>query len=138
MSGGCLFTKLGFRGGFQGGFGVRTLESPHARESKTVLDSGFQAVDFRIPGTGFFIFLKLELGFRVPIVGGIPDSKDQDFVFHRRICSRFRIPQAKFSILAWGDWSNTHHASEVKASCITAHCYTCSSDTDATYVAVVA
>ena len=115
------------------------MESPHARESKTVLaDSGFHAVDFRIPGTGFFILFKLELGFRVSIVGGIPDSKDQDFVFHKRICSGFRIPQAKFSILTWGDWSNTHHASEVKALCITAHCYTCSSDTDATYVAVVA
>ena len=128
MSGGYLFTELGFRdgfrGGFQGGFGVRIFESPHARESKTVLDSGFHAVDFRIPGTGFLIFFLLELGFRVPVVGGIPDSKDQDFVFHERICSGFRIPQAKLSILTWGDSSNTHHASEVKALCITAHCCT--------------
>ena len=66
----------------------------------------------------------LERGFRVPIVGGIPDSKDQDFVFHKRICSGFRIPQAKLSILTWGNSSNTHHASEVKALCITAHCCT--------------
>ena len=48
MSGGYLFTKLGFldgfRGGFQGGFGVQIFESPHEREPKTILDSGFHAV----------------------------------------------------------------------------------------------
>ena len=53
MSGGYLFTGLGFRdgfrGGFQGGFGVQIFESPHAREFKAVLDSGFYAMDFRIP-----------------------------------------------------------------------------------------
>ena len=69
-------------------------------------------------------FFLLELGFRVPVVGGIPDSKDQDFVFHERICSGFRIPQAKLSILTWGESSNTNHASVVKALCITAHCCT--------------
>ena len=44
-------------------------------------------------------------------------------------------------MLLWGDSSNTHHASEVKALCITAHCCMharCGSDTDVTYVAVVA
>ena len=78
MSGAYLFTKLefrdGFRGGFQGAFGVRIFESPHARESKTVLDSGFHAVDFRIPGTRFLIFFHwnsdfgfhLLVGFRIP------------------------------------------------------------------------
>ena len=78
MSGGYLFTELGFRGGFQGGFqcgfGVRIFESPHARESKTVLDSGFYAMDFRIPVLDSSFFLKLELGFRIPIVCGFPDS----------------------------------------------------------------
>ena len=44
---------------------------------------------------------KLELGFRIPIVGGIPDSKDQDSVFHKRICSGFRILQTKLSILTF-------------------------------------
>ena len=71
------------------------LESPHARESKTVLASGFHAVDFRIPGTGFLIFL-LELGFRVPVVGGIPDSKDQGFVFHKRNFPDFRYRKQNF------------------------------------------
>ena len=39
------------------------LVSPRARESKTVLDSGFHAVDFSV-----------ELGIWIPIVSGIPDS----------------------------------------------------------------
>ena len=83
----------------------------------TLWISGFQVLDSS--------FCLLELGFLIPIVGGIPDSKDQDFVFHKRICSGFRIPQAKLSILTWGDSSNRHHASEVKALlCITAHCCT--------------
>ena len=75
--------------------------------------SGFQVLD-----SSFFL---LELGFRGPVVGGIPDSKDQDFVFHKRICSEFWIPQAKLSILTWDNSSNTHHASVVKTLCITAH-----------------
>ena len=39
--------------------------SPHVRDSKTVLNSGFQAVDsrFQVMDSGFF-----------PIVSGIPDS----------------------------------------------------------------
>ena len=44
-----------------------------ARESKTVLDSGFHAVD-----SGFQLLdsrtLSVELGFRIPISSGIPDS----------------------------------------------------------------
>ena len=47
--------------------------SPHARESKTVFDSGFYAV-----GSGFQLLdsrtLSVELGFRIPISSGIPDS----------------------------------------------------------------
>ena len=78
MSGGYLFTKLGFRdgfrGGFQGGFGVQIFESPHEREPKTILDSGFHAVDFQIPVLDSSFFKKLELGFRIPIVGEIPNS----------------------------------------------------------------
>ena len=45
-----------------------------ARESKTVLDSGFHAVD-----SGFQLLdsrtLSVELGFRIPISSGIPDSQ---------------------------------------------------------------
>ena len=48
--------------------------SPHIRESKTVLDSGFHAVDSR--------FQQLDSGF---FVSGtwIPDSKTQDSEFHK-------------------------------------------------------
>ena len=51
--------------------------SPHVKESKTVLDSGFHAVDSRSRSdTEFWIinFLPVELRFRIPIVSGIPDS----------------------------------------------------------------
>ena len=57
--------------------------SPHVRESKKVLDSGFYAVD-----SGFQT-LSVELGFWIPNVSGIPDSlscipdpKAQDSGFH--------------------------------------------------------
>ena len=86
-----------------------------------ILDSTPWIYGFQVQDSSFFL---LELGFWVPVVGGIPDSKDQDFVFHKRNCSGFRIPQAKLSILTWGDSSNTNHASVVKALCITAHCCT--------------
>ena len=51
--------------------------SPHVKESKTVLDSGFHAVDsWSRSDTEFWIinFLPVELRFRIPIVSGIPDS----------------------------------------------------------------
>ena len=55
--------------------------SPHGRESKTGLDSGFRTA--RIPDSRDW---NLELGFRIPINSGmadflscIPDSKAQDF-----------------------------------------------------------
>ena len=61
--------------------------SPHVRESKTVLDSGFHAVD-----SGFQILnsLSLELGFRIPIFRWIPD-----FLSCRpgSQSPRFQIPQ---------------------------------------------
>ena len=62
---------------------------------------GFWIPRRRFPDSRYWIphFFLLELGFRVPVVGGIPDSKDEDFVFHKRICSGFRIPQAKLSSL---------------------------------------
>ena len=54
---------------------------------------------FRIPGTGFQS-LSRELGFWIPIVIGIPDSfscipdsKTQDFGFHKQNFLGFRIPQ---------------------------------------------
>ena len=77
--------------------------SPHVRESKTVLDSGFHAVD-----SGFQLLdsrsYTVELGFRIPIVRGIPDSdscipdsKAQDSGFHKQKFPRFRILHAKIS-----------------------------------------
>ena len=47
--------------------------SPHVRESKTVLDSGFHAVDsgFQLLGSRSY---RVELGFQIAIVSGIPDS----------------------------------------------------------------
>ena len=72
------------------------IKSRHVRESKTVLDSGFHAVDSRVQLLDSRSF-SVELGFRIPIVSGIldfygciPDSKAQGF----------RIPQAKFSKIA--------------------------------------
>ena len=65
---------------FEFGFTSRPMR---VRKCKMVLDSGFHAVDFRIPVQGSSFFL-LELGFRIPIVCGIPDSKTQNSVLHKR------------------------------------------------------
>ena len=76
-------------------------KSPHVRESKTLLDSGFHAVD-----SGFHLLdsrsFSVELGFRIRIVSGIPDSytcipdsKAQDSGFHKQKFPRFRIQNAK-------------------------------------------
>ena len=69
-----------------------TIKSPHARESKTVLDSGFRAV---------------ELGFPILIVSMIldslsciPDSKAQDSGILKEKVPSLRIPQAKISRIA--------------------------------------
>ena len=48
--------------------------------------------NYRIPD----LFL-VELGFRIPIVSGIPDSKAQDSGFHQQKFPRFRIPHGKIS-----------------------------------------
>ena len=61
--------------------------SPHVKESNTIVDSGFHALESpRIPGTGL---QSVELGFWNLIVSGIPyslscipDCKAQDSEFH--------------------------------------------------------
>ena len=77
--------------------------SPHVRESKTLLESGFHAVDsgFQLQDSRSF---SVELGFRIGIVSGIPDfytcipdSKAHDSGFHKQKLPRFRIPNAKIS-----------------------------------------
>ena len=84
-------------------FNMWSLWSPHVRESKELLDSGFHAVD-----SGFHLLdsrsFSVELGFRIRIVSGIPDSytcipdsKAQDSGFHKQKFPRFRIPNAKIS-----------------------------------------
>ena len=57
-----------------------------------------------IPGTGFQ-HLSVELGFWIPIVSGIPDSlsctpdsKTQDFRFHKQKFLRFQNPDS----ITWG------------------------------------
>ena len=76
---------------------------PHARESKIVLDSGFHARGFRIPGTSFQS-LSVALRLWIPIVSRtsdslscIPNSKLQDSGCHKQTFPGFRIPQANFS-----------------------------------------
>ena len=52
---------------------ARGIFSPHVNGSKTVFDSGFQAMDsgFQILDSGFSL---VEIGPRIPIFSGIPDS----------------------------------------------------------------
>ena len=56
------------------------------------MDSGFHAVDF-----GFQVLSK-ELGFLIPIVNRIPDSKDRDSIFHKQNFLGFR----NLDSLMWG------------------------------------
>ena len=79
--------EVDFKVDFEFGFTSRPM---HVRKYKTVLVSGFHAVDFRIPVRDSSFFL-LELGFRIPVVCGIPDSlswipdsKTQNSVLHKR------------------------------------------------------
>ena len=51
---------------------------------------------FRIPGTGFQS-LSVKLRLWIPIVSGIPDSKFQDFAFHKQNFPECRITRAKMS-----------------------------------------
>ena len=73
------------------------IVSPHIRESKTVLDSGFQAVNSRsqmLDST-----LSVELGFRIPIVSRILDSKARDSGFQKQRFPVFQDPDS----LTWGE-----------------------------------
>ena len=73
------------------------IVSPHGRESKTVLDSGFQAVNF-----GFQMLdstLSVKLGFRIPIVSRILDSKARDSGFQKQRFPVFQDPDS----LTWGE-----------------------------------
>ena len=72
--------------------------SPHVRESKTVLDSGFHVVDSRFQVLDSKS-LSVGLGFWIPIVSGIPDSmscipdsKTRDCGFHKQNFSGSRVP----------------------------------------------
>ena len=69
--------------------------SPHVRESRTGLDSGFCAVH------STFQSYSLELGLWILIISGIPDSlscvpdsKALDSKFNKKKFPRFQIPQA--------------------------------------------
>ena len=82
-----------------------TIFSPHVRESKTVLDSGFHAMD-----SGF----QNQWDFRTPdsIVSGIldslryiPGSKAQDSGIHQQEFLGFRTPD----FLSWGKCSQAIH-----------------------------
>ena len=53
------------------------------------MDYGFQLLDSKS--------FSVELGFRIPIVCGIPDSKAQDSGFHKQKFPRFLILHAKIS-----------------------------------------
>ena len=77
-------------------------KAPHPWIPKTVLYSGFHAVDseFQALDSGFWILCQWK-GFRSPIIRGIPhslicipDSKTQDFGFHKKNFPEFgiRIP----------------------------------------------
>ena len=84
--------------------------SPHVRKSKTVLDSGFHAVD-----SGFQVVNPNSLSveqfkFQIPIVSGIPDSlscipdsKAQNSRFHGKNFPGFWNPHS----LTWGEMSFT-------------------------------
>ena len=75
------------------------MESPHVRESKIVLDSGFHTVDSELQELAWIpVFVS---GTWIPVFSGIPDSlscipdsKAKDFGFHKEKFSGFRIPQS--------------------------------------------
>ena len=70
--------------------------TPHIRIQDIFAGFWIPHHGFRIPGTGFQS-LSVELGFWIPIAGGIPDSlscipdsRAQDFGFHKQKFPRFR------------------------------------------------
>ena len=71
--------------------------SLYARDPRHVLCSGFHAVDSE--------FQVLSTGSRITIFSGIPDSKAQDFRFHKHKFPWFRTPQEKNlpDSRTWGD-----------------------------------
>ena len=79
--------------------------SPHMRESKTVLDSGFRAVDSRFFVNGTYIPKSNSWW---DFLSWIPDSKAGDSRFHNQNFVTFRFSQATFSVfrnpysLTWG------------------------------------
>ena len=82
---------------------VYISESPHVRESKTVLDSGFHTVDsgFQVLDSSICQW-NLDSGFQSLLVfripwAVIPDSKEQDSGFHRQNFPAFWIQSAKIS-----------------------------------------
>ena len=64
-------------------------DSPHVniKKTKTVLDSGFQAVESWIPGTGFRILRqwKLDFGYQYLVVLRIPQTKISQIPRRREI-----------------------------------------------------
>lgn len=92
-----------------------SIELAHARESKTLFDSGFHISDSR---NWILEFFSVELGFQIPIINGIPDffkcipgSKAQDsgfhdlnfpdYGFHRQKFIRFQNPDS----VTWGEFN---------------------------------
>ena len=69
---------------------ILDIAIPQVRESETILDSELQAVD------SGFQFLSEELGFWIPIVSGIPESKAQEFGFHKQIFSDSEFHKQNF------------------------------------------
>ena len=67
--------------------------SPHGRESKTVLDSGFHAVDSGSKDRILERLCQWKLGFRIQIVSGIPDSLSSI-----SDCTSTNFPDFKFSL----------------------------------------
>ena len=89
----------------EGGGGLVRVWHAHIATCNRILDSlGFWIphCGLQIPGTGFQS-LSVELGFWIPIISGIPDSlscipdsKTQDFRFHKPNC-----PDSGFPYMGW-------------------------------------
>ena len=90
--------KPGCSLGFCHHVNFRVVASPYVRESKTVLDSKFHAVDsgFQLLDSRSF---SMKLGFRIPIVSGIQDSKVPDSRFHMQKFPGCPNPNS----LTWGE-----------------------------------